>query len=42
MSTSVCLSGCVYVRGHVSATARPIFIKFLMLVTCNRGSIVKH
>jgi len=39
-SSSVCLSVCLSVRGHISGTARPIFTKFSVQIPCGRGSVL--
>jgi len=40
MSVSVCLFVRLSVRDHISGTADPIFTKFFVHVTYDRGSIL--
>jgi len=40
MSVSVCVRVCLSARDHIFGTARPIFAKFSVLVTYNRGSVL--
>ena len=37
---SVCLSVCLYIREHISATAGLIFTKFVVQNPCGRGSVL--
>ena len=35
----VCLCVCLYVREHISGTAGPTFVKFLVQISCGRGDM---
>jgi len=37
---SVCVCVCLSVREHISRTAGPIFMRFVVQVPCGRGSVL--
>ena len=40
LSVCVCVSVCSSVHYHILGTTRPIFTKFIVHVTCGRGSVL--
>ena len=36
----VCLCVCLSVREHISGTAGPIFTRFIVQISCGRGSVL--
>ena len=39
-SIAISLSVCLFVHEHISGTAGPIFTKFVVQITCGRGSVL--